>query len=125
MVLDVSEPAQATRLEELLCGIEVFHISEDIGEELLVGLVVAVKLEAEGLERPCLVERDASHLRHILELARMLLQHVLPHGDEHVRCDSLREHQVIGLNLDFGVDVWLVELIILLEPDIALEIGGC
>ena len=124
MVLDVSEPAQATRLEELLCGVEVFHISKDIGEELLVCLIVAVKLESEGLERPRLVKLDASHLRHILELARMLLQHVLPHGDEHMRCNSLWEHQVIGLNLDFGVDIWLVELIILLEPDIALEISG-
>ena len=55
----------------------------------------------------------------------MLLQHVLPRCDEHVRCSSLWEHQVIGLNLDFSVDIWLVELIILLEPDIAIEIGRC
>ena len=47
MVLDVSEPTQATRLKELLCRVEVLHIGEDIGEELLIGLVVAVKLEAK------------------------------------------------------------------------------
>ena len=53
----------------------------------------------------------------------MLDQHLEPLDVKHMRGDCLRIHEVIGSQFNLGIDIWLVKLVILLEPDIAT--GSC
>ena len=52
----------------------------------------------------------------------MLLEHRLPQVDENVGLHSAWEVKIICCDTDFGEDLGLVELIVLLKPHIALAV---
>ena len=64
---------------------------------------------------------NTSHLSCVFKLSNVLFEHRLPDLHENVRLIGQGEHQVICLQLALGIDIWLLELIILLEPHVTLQ----
>lgn len=118
----VAQTAQSSlfaSLKELARWLEVFDVAEDIGVKLIIRLIVAEESEADALKVPAYIELDPSDFCSVSQFPTVFIDHILPAGEENVRFNCLREHQVVSLQLAFRKHEWLIELVVLLEPNVA------